>query len=424
MSQFKVLPIQSITVTPSGTQDVNLTEVGGAAITEGQKTMANSIPVVIASDQSAVSVTASTLPLPTGASTSALQVSGNSQLVTIASNQTNGTQVTAVNSSVLPTGASTSANQTNASQKTQIVDGSGNVIASTSNALNVSVTGTSGTVSTNLTQVGGSAITEGQKIMANSLPVVIASDQSAITVAQSTAANFNATVVQSSGINLHVNVDNFPATQPVSGTVTVTQATGTNLHTVVDSGSITVTQATGTNLHAVIDSGTLTAVTAITNALPAGTNLLGKVGIDQTTVGTTNGVSIAQLGTGTINTGNGTSGTGTLRVAIASDNTSNTNPFLVADQKAATSTTSNVAASATSTSILALNATRKGAMIFNDSAATLYLKFGTTASTTSYTVQIAGNGYYEFPAYPGLYTGACDGIWSSATGNARVTELT
>jgi hypothetical protein len=35
-------------------------------------------------------------------------------------------------------------------------------------------------------------------------------------------------------------------------------------------------------------TGTITAVTAITNALPAGTALLGKVGIDQTTPGTTN----------------------------------------------------------------------------------------------------------------------------------------
>ena len=35
--------------------------------------------------------------------------------------------------------------------------------------------------------------------------------------------------------------------------------------------------------HTIVDSGTLTAVTAITNALPSGTNLLGKVGIDQVT---------------------------------------------------------------------------------------------------------------------------------------------
>lgn len=44
----------------------------------------------------------------------------------------------------LPTGASTAANQTNASQKTQIVDDTGNVIASTSNNLNVQCANCSG----------------------------------------------------------------------------------------------------------------------------------------------------------------------------------------------------------------------------------------------------------------------------------------
>jgi hypothetical protein len=42
------------------------------------------------------------------------------------------------------------------------------------------------------------------------------------------------TVIQPTGANLHVDVDNFPGVQPVSGTVTVVQPTGTNLHTVVD----------------------------------------------------------------------------------------------------------------------------------------------------------------------------------------------
>lgn len=53
---------------------------------------------------------------------------------------------------------------------------------------------------------------------------------------------------------------------------------------------------------------TVGAVTAITNALPAGTNLLGKVGIDQTTVGTTNAVSLAQIGATTVVNG-GVAGT-------------------------------------------------------------------------------------------------------------------
>lgn len=58
---------------------------------------------------------------------------------------------------------------------------------------------------------------------------------------------------------LNVSVQNTPAVTVSSGSVTATQATGTNLHTVVDSGSITATQATGTNLHTVIDSGSVTA---------------------------------------------------------------------------------------------------------------------------------------------------------------------
>jgi hypothetical protein len=49
------LPV-SATITPSGTQDVNLIQVGGAAVALGQAAMASSIPVAIASNQSAVAV--------------------------------------------------------------------------------------------------------------------------------------------------------------------------------------------------------------------------------------------------------------------------------------------------------------------------------------------------------------------------------
>lgn len=57
------------------------------------------------------------------------------------------------------------------------------------------------------------------------------------------------------------------------------------------------------------------------SALVAGSALIGKVGIDQTTVGTTNAVSLAQLGANTIATGNGASSTGVLRVAQVNDGT-------------------------------------------------------------------------------------------------------
>lgn len=56
-------------------------------------------------------------------------------------------------------------------------------------------------------------------------------------------------------------------------------------------------------------------------ALAAGSALVGKVGIDQTTPGTTNAVSVAQLGANTVATGNGASSTGVLRVAQVNDGT-------------------------------------------------------------------------------------------------------
>lgn len=48
-----------ISVTPSGTQDVNLIKVGGTSLTLGQTTMSASIPVVLPSDQSAIPVSQS-----------------------------------------------------------------------------------------------------------------------------------------------------------------------------------------------------------------------------------------------------------------------------------------------------------------------------------------------------------------------------
>ena len=86
-----------------------------------------------------------------------------------------------------------------------------------------------------------------------------------------------------------------------------------------------------------------------------------------------------------------------------------------------TPTVTQKTSSATSITLLSANSARVGASIFNASTALLYVKLGATASTTSYTVRISTNGYYEL--VPG-YTGIIDGIWASANGFAYVTELT
>jgi len=86
-----------------------------------------------------------------------------------------------------------------------------------------------------------------------------------------------------------------------------------------------------------------------------------------------------------------------------------------------TTSCTNVSGSASSVTLLAANSSRKGATITNDSVAVLYLKLGTTASITSFTIALNRYDYYELPFG---YTGRIDGIWSAATGVARITELT
>jgi hypothetical protein len=85
-----------------------------------------------------------------------------------------------------------------------------------------------------------------------------------------------------------------------------------------------------------------------------------------------------------------------------------------------TATLANVASSATSVNLFAATGQARERTIFNDSTQVLYVKFGATASSSSYTVQIAAGGYYEVPQP--VYSGAVDGIWSSANGNARLTS--
>ncbi|MEH2124173.1 hypothetical protein [Nostoc sp.] len=86
-----------------------------------------------------------------------------------------------------------------------------------------------------------------------------------------------------------------------------------------------------------------------------------------------------------------------------------------------TSTPTTVGSSTDSDTILAANSNRKGATIWNNSTATLYLEFGATATTSAFTAKLLAGGYYEVPFH---YTGVISGIWSAANGNALVRELT
>jgi len=282
-----------------------------------------------------------------------------------------------------------------------------------------SITATQATGTNLHTVVDSGSITATQATGTNLHAVV---DSGSITVTQATATNLNATVVQGTGTNLHAVVD--------SGSITAVQATGTNLHTVVDSGSITATQATGTNLHTVVDSGAVTVSQATAANLNAtvvqatGTNL--HTVVDSGTISLPSGAATSALQT----SGNSSlSSVDTKTPVLGQAVMASSSPVVIASDQASistklnssTATLTNVAGSASSVTLLASNANRLGATIVNDSTAILYVKFGTTASSTSYTVRMTLNAYYEVPFG---YTGRIDGIWTVAAGNARITELT
>lgn len=83
-----------------------------------------------------------------------------------------------------------------------------------------------------------------------------------------------------------------------------------------------------------------------------------------------------------------------------------------------------IAAAAATPDLLLIpdNIERRGATIYNDSAAILYLLLGMKTATSSfYTVQVAPGAYYELPF---MYSGPVRGVWSAANGSARVSEYT
>ena len=87
---------------------------------------------------------------------------------------------------------------------------------------------------------------------------------------------------------------------------------------------------------------------------------------------------------------------------------------------ATTVTNSNVASSATNVTLLASNTSRRGASMFNDSTQAAYVKFGATATTSSFTYKVFPSQTLEFPVP--MYTGIVDALWDSANGSMRIAE--
>ncbi len=255
--------------------------------------------------------------------------------------------------------------------------------------------------------------------LSNPLPVSLASTTVTGTVTANAGTNLNTSLLAlESGGNLAT----------LAGTVSASKVNIT-----VSNSTLAVTQSGTWNI------ATVTAVTGITNALPAGSNVIGHVIADTgsttaVTQATASNLNAQVVGAGAQNaavSGNPVLDAGYASAAEPSNvGADGRSQYHWLDQKgrqvvtmqAATNTNSSVAGNASSMSLLASNTSRKGATIYNDSTATLYIAFSASAaSTTAYVAQIPPNGYYEAPYG---YTGQIYGIWSSATGNARINEIT
>lgn len=87
-----------------------------------------------------------------------------------------------------------------------------------------------------------------------------------------------------------------------------------------------------------------------------------------------------------------------------------------------TSTVTSVAMSNVVATILASNANRLGAILWNNGAAQVYVKLGAAATTASFTVRLANMSEWEIP-FP-VYTGIITGITAAGTATILATELT
>lgn len=173
----------------------------------------------------------------------------------------------------------------------------------------------------NIKQFGGTNVTIGQQLAAASMPVVLPAAQITTLTPPAAITGYALDATLTGGtaqakITNGTNVADVKAASTAAGAtdkalVVAISPNNTVPVSLASAPTTAVTNAGLTNIDVALSTRlkpadtlagvtTVGAVTAITNALPAGSAIIGKVGIDQTTPGTTNGVQVnAALPAGT-----------------------------------------------------------------------------------------------------------------------------
>lgn len=270
-------------------------------------------------------------------------------------------------------------------------------------------------VKNDTTTLGGTAIdTNSGNKSAGTQRMVLATDQPNLTTALNVAlaANQSVNVAQINGVtplmgngttgtgsqrvtiasdNTAFTVNPASATVPVSTMNSASANSGVNSAMAAVFDDVSPTAITENSFGFVRMSANRNQYTTIRDAAGnergqnVNANNAALIAVDQTTVGTTNAVSLAQIGATTVLTGNGTAGAGAQRVTIASDNTANSNPWLVTQTPATSGGLSVYHLASTATTNLQVPKASAGQlygyMVSNTSAAYSYLCFHNSAST-------------------------------------------
>lgn len=285
-------------------------------------------------------VSAAALPLPSGASTEAtlaLIKAKTDNLDVALSTRTKpaDTQPVSAASLPLPALAATSTKQSDGSQKSQVVDGAGNVIGSTSNALDVNIksgnpttiTATQSTASNLKVEPAGN-VASGASDSGNPVKVGGKYNSSAPTLTDGQRGDLQLDVNGNLKVNLAVKLDS------TNDSVSAATADGANVtlgakadakSTATDTTAVTIMQVLK-QISASVQAPPSQAVTnggtfAVQSTLQAGSAQIGHLEANQS-------ANVAQINGVTPLMGNGTTGTGSQRVTVASDNTANSNPWL------------------------------------------------------------------------------------------------
>lgn len=333
----------------------------------------------------------------------------------------------AVSSSALPTGAATAANQqTDALTDTElratpvVVDLGANNDVTVSGTVAATQSGSwslAANQSVNVAQMNGVATTMGNGASGTGVQrVTIASDSTGVIIARGAAAvdaavsgnpvytGGRASTATPTAVSADGDAQSFWLTR--NGALNIADA----------GGSITVDGTVGVSGTVTVDgSGVTQPVSAASLPLPTGA----ATAANQQTDALTDTELRASPVVVDLGANNDVTVSGTVTANLSATDNAVLDTIASNTGKGSSATLADVAGSATSVTLLASNASRIEATITNDSTADLYVKLGATASTTSYTVKLGQDESYVTDKY----TGVIDGIWSSATGNARVTEI-